>query len=330
MAVLRLPRRSVLRVAGDKAHDFLQGLVTLDMKNILAGDQLGGAAFLSPKAKVLCDTIVQAKNGGDEIFVDCHNNLAASLLRLLRRHKLQRELEIDDVSDDFNVFWRRTAVDGELATKHTGDGFLVDPRFAGMGSRAILPSGSIDAGEDNGEYHNHRLACLVPEGPEDFKPDDVFPLHGNMDLTKQVSFNKGCYVGQELTTRSMMRGAVRKRYIGVIAGEDEHTEPKCLQGLAHDGLLPGELLEKQPNDTLVVESDVEEEAGVMSRDGDKFTNLGKLTSVAGRVGLCLIRLPDRANKPEQFVSAFEKLPPLYAHGVRLWPWLPPYVPRGSS
>ena len=124
-----------------------------------------------------------------------------------------------------------------------------------------------------------------------------------------------------------MRGAVRKRYIGVIAGDDEDTMPECLKNLSADAFLPEELLEKQPNDTLVVESDVEEESGVMSKDGDKFSSIGKLTSVAGKVGLCLIRLPDRANQPEQFVAAFEKLPPLYAHGVRLWPWLPPYVPR---
>merc|ERR1719401_171842 len=67
-------------------------------------------------------------------------------------------------------------------------------------------------------YVKRRVICGVPEGPQDLGVDAPFPLHGNLDLFGAVSFAKGCYVGQELTTRSKMRGAVRRRFVVVAAG----------------------------------------------------------------------------------------------------------------
>ena len=70
----------------------------------------------------------------------------------------------------------------------------------------------MQAGSD--EYHALRLDLGVPEG-DDFGSDKMFALDGDLDELHAVSFDKGCYVGQELTARMKHRGTARKRLLTV-------------------------------------------------------------------------------------------------------------------
>merc|ERR1712127_403179 len=95
-----------------------------------------------------------------------------------------------------------------------------------MGQRAIMEEGEVGtllsggAAADLAAYHLWRVCCTIPEGPADLPVDTVLPLHANLDLLNFVSFNKGCYIGQELTARTKHRGAVRKRFFSVFAEKD--------------------------------------------------------------------------------------------------------------
>jgi len=99
--IVRLHNRAVLRVAGAGSATFLQGLCTQDV-NVLASQPAAPAAFLSPRGRVLCDTILVARDT-NEFLIDCHAAMSKSLLRLLLRHRLREPLEIQDISSTYAV-----------------------------------------------------------------------------------------------------------------------------------------------------------------------------------------------------------------------------------
>jgi len=180
------------------------------------------AAFLSPKGRVLCDGLLISREP-DEILVDCHKTVAKSLLRLLLRHKLRYPLKIEDVSSSYSVM--ALLPQGALPSSEQADGsgdrtsslhepisaapdgFFTDPRLSALGHRGIFEANTTPALEVEADeaaslaaYHFWRLCCAVPEGPVDLPVDSMLPLHANLDLLGFISFTKGCYVGQELTT----------------------------------------------------------------------------------------------------------------------------------
>jgi hypothetical protein len=296
--VVRLHDRTLLRLAGPKVYDFLQGLVTADTRLLHEGGrQLLPAAFLSAKGRLLADCHLHS-DGQDCVLLDVHSNLASNLLRLLKRQRLRLPLEIDRDTDRVVVFSRSAM-----------EGLHEDSRCSGFGFRGIIASSSDDATQDDSSmtgYIEQRVLHGIPEGPTDLGIDTTFPLHGNLDLTGAVSFSKGCYVGQELTTRTKMRGSIRRRFVTVTAGRQLADHDK-------DSLL---------DPALALPADGDRE--VRAKDGEKWSPAGTLYSVHGAAGLCQVKLPGPANKPDQFAAALKMLPPIFLGGVQLFPVLPPY------
>ena len=93
-----------------------------------------------------------------------------------------------------------------------------DPRFSLLGWRAI--ASSSDTPEDDGAYVIWRISKGVPEFGEDFSSEDTFLLDVNYDALNAVNYKKGCFVGQEVTSRMKRKGDVRKRTL-VIRSADE-------------------------------------------------------------------------------------------------------------
>jgi folate-binding protein YgfZ len=221
-----LPERGVVKVSGDGARTFLNGLVTAEIETI-APDRPVFAALLTPQGKIVVDFIVvQAtpEDGGD-LFLDCPRALAAELVRKLDFYKLRAKITAEDLSDHLAVLalW-----DGSGTT----DGGLVypDPRLAALGQRIMLPpaaaqdvAAEVDADlVDAQAYEAHRIALGVPRGGVDFIYGDAFPHETDMDQLNGVDFTKGCYVGQEVVSRMEHRGTARTRIVPVAA---EHHAP---------------------------------------------------------------------------------------------------------
>lgn len=329
---VHLTDRSIIRVAGEGSGRFLQGLCTQDVAGLSRNGQVQAvpAAFLSPKGRLLCDTLVVHREK-DEFLLDCHQEVAKSLVRLLIRHRLREPLAIDDVSKDHEAVAalpnaRMTSdCQGGASTTELPSGFFSDPRFAALGHRAILQSGqaspvparsSEEAASALSDYHLWRLCCAIPEGPADMPPDTVLPLHANLDLINYVSFTKGCYVGQELTTRTKHRGAVRRRFFSVVsvdkaaAGEEARQQTlRAMQEMTPSLPLPPELLESLgspalpalPSGGKVAEA---EERKVFAHTPDQDVSEGKqvgvLHSCVKNIGLCLLRCEGSFNDAESF------------------------------
>lgn len=346
--ILSLTDRRLLRVAGEGSASFLNGLCSQETALVSERGAIP-AAFLSAKGRVLCDTILVSA-GGHDIFVDCHRDVATPLLRLLLRHRLRERLTIDDVSDTHRVL---AIVPSEAAVAplsspmetEVPDCFFPDPRFAALGHRAVLDHESAAAFSSEDEhdpdaglslYHLWRLCCAVPEGPGDLPTDSMMPLHGNLDLLNFISFSKGCYVGQENTTRVKHRGAVRRRFFSVASAADGHPQ-QMLDSLelSPSAPLPPAALLQRPGPKLpgVVaplclpsEAKVGEELRAVFAQG-VTKSVGTVYSARSSIGLCLLRSEGSFNDAEAFQNAPLPAGSLLstAGGIPLGLRPPPYV-----
>ena len=254
-----LPDRGVVKVSGEAARDFLNGLVTTDVTLLRPG--LGGfGALLTPQGKIVVDFLItEAPSGhGGGFLIDCPRALAQALADKLGFYKLRAKVGIENLSDSLGVL---AAWDGDFAVKP--DLAIADPRSAALGWRILVPAELAQkAAEligadlvDSAAYDAHRIAAGVPRGGLDFTYGDAFPHETNMDRLHGVDFDKGCYVGQEVVSRMQHRGTARTRTIRVVL-EDFSPEP-----------------------------------GTTVLAGDKA--IGTMGSAAGHNGLALIRI-DRA------------------------------------
>ena len=220
MKAAYLADRGVVKVAGNDAGDFLNGLVTTDVTQLQPGLGRFGA-LLTPQGKITVDfliTEVPAGHGGG-FLLDCPRALAQSLADKLGFYKLRAKVIVENLSKDLGVL---AAWDGDPAV--VPDLAFADPRSAALGWRILVPeelaqkTADLIGAEllDSSAYDSHRIAAGVPRGGLDFSYGDAFPHETNMDRLHGVDFDKGCYVGQEVVSRMQHRGTARTRTIRVI------------------------------------------------------------------------------------------------------------------
>jgi hypothetical protein len=199
-----LSDRAVLSVSGPESKSFLQGLITNDVGSLAPRKPLYGA-LLTPQGKILFDFLLAEENGA--ILLDCTAESAGALLKRLTMYRLRAKVELA-LRSELAVLWSAED-DTEGCT---------DPRLPGLGRRRI---GAPAASDASSEYRTHRLALGVPEAA-DFGSDRMFALDAGLEELHGVSFDKGCYIGQELTARMKHRGTARKRLlmVGTVDGTE--------------------------------------------------------------------------------------------------------------
>jgi folate-binding protein YgfZ len=223
-----LPDRGVVKVSGDDARDFLNGLLTTDATLLHPGLGRFGA-LLTPQGKIIVDFLItEAPSGhGGGFLMDCPRALAQALADKLGFYKLRAKVAVENLSDSLGVL---AAWDGNFAIKP--DLAFADPRNAALGWRILVPAeltqkvADLIGAElvDSPAYDAHRIASGVPRGGLDFMYGDAFPHETNMDRLHGVDFEKGCYVGQEVVSRMQHRGTARTRTVRVVL-DDFSPEP---------------------------------------------------------------------------------------------------------
>ncbi|MGH6769084.1 MAG: YgfZ/GcvT domain-containing protein [Xanthobacteraceae bacterium] len=228
MKAALLSDRGVVKVAGEDAAKFLNGLVTVDIGTV-SPTRARFTALLTPQGKIIVDFIVAqaAAADGGGFFLDCPRALAGMLVQRLNFYKLRAKVIAEDLSDILGVM---AVWDGSAAS---GSGLsYADPRFPELGLRCMLPphrAGAVvaDIGatlSSDADYEAHRIALGVPRGGVDFAYGDAFPHEADMDQFDGIDFDKGCFVGQEVVSRIEHRGTARTRVIPVAFG-DTAPEP---------------------------------------------------------------------------------------------------------
>ncbi len=203
-----LSDRAVIALEGPEARPFLQNLITNDV-NRLTPDSALYAALLTPQGKILFDFIIAEGDGA--LLLDCEGTSAEALSKKLRQYRLRAKIEIAP-RPQLSVYAGLSGRPAERAIS------FHDPRLAALGLRSIGAAAEMPA-ELPGPavYHAARLELGVPEG-RDFGSDRIFALDAGLDELHAIAFDKGCYVGQELTARMKHRGTDRKRIL--VAGAE--------------------------------------------------------------------------------------------------------------
>lgn len=247
-----LEDRGIVMIGGEDRRTFLQGLISNDVTRVDATRTVY-AAFLTPQGKYLHDFFVA--EAGDGFALDCERERASDLVRRLRMYKLRSKVGIEDTSEQWVVaalIGSEAAdavglpVEAGAAKPFLGGTAFVDPRLADAGLRAILPrAGAEDrlaeagfAADGRETYDRQRIALGLADGSRDMELERTILLECGFDELHGVDWEKGCFLGQELTARTKYRGLIKKRLIPVqVEGPlPEHGAP-----ILKDGREVGEM-----------------------------------------------------------------------------------------
>ncbi|MFQ5784196.1 MAG: YgfZ/GcvT domain-containing protein [Alphaproteobacteria bacterium] len=275
-----LDARGLIAVSGPEARPFLQGLVSNDVHKVTAARAIY-AVLLTPQGKFLHDFFVAELD--DALVFDCEAARRDDLVRRLEFYRLRARVTIAP-RDDLVVVAAfgagaldalGLAADEGAARPLAGGIVYTDPRLAAAGARAVLPrpqgcaaietAGFAAAGAE--AYDDHRLALALPDGSRDMPVERAFLIENGIDALNGIDFEKGCYIGQELTARTRYRATIRKRLFRVDV----------------DGPLPA------PGAPVML--------------GDK--RAGEMRSGRGAVGLAMLRLDlvERATQTDERLTA---------------------------
>lgn len=211
--------RAILRISGEEARSFLQGLLTRDVVKLVDG-QPRWTGLLTPQGKALFDFVLwAAKNpeDGDDVLIDCEAAQADALAKRLTLYRLRRKAVIAR-DDTLAVHWSPSATDKPL-----------DPRLPALGHRWLAPA---DEGDASAAFRAHRLSLGIFEGVGELGQDQILWLETNAEELGGVDYDKGCYVGQENTARMHYRSKVNRRLVAVPLDQaDEKRQRAVLSDL---------------------------------------------------------------------------------------------------
>ncbi|CAO3352099.1 CAF17-like 4Fe-4S cluster assembly/insertion protein YgfZ [Azospirillum palustre] len=227
-----LDQRSVVAVTGEDRKAFLQGLVSNDVLRVTP-DHAAYALFLTPQGKFLHDfNLVESGAESDAaLLLDPETDRRADLLRRLKMYKLRSKIVLEDRAEQLRVVV--AFGDGALealglpaepgaARAFAGGVAFTDPRLPALGARLFLPADGLAALEAAGlaprevvDYDRLRLSLGIPDGTLDLIPEKSIPLESRMDALNAISWDKGCYMGQELTARTKYRALIKKKLFPV-------------------------------------------------------------------------------------------------------------------
>lgn len=245
-----LPDRAVLAIRGDDARPFLQGLISNDVMRAQPARALW-AAFLTPQGRYLHDFFlsegpaeVSGEGSGEGppewpgsgLLLEGERERLGDLRRRLAIYKLRSKVTLEEAGERLAV-WALIgpgapeacglpAGAGPGAAAAFGGGIVyVDPRLAAAGARAVLPAaGAADALAEAGfavgareDYERLRLSLGLPDGSRDMEVEKALLLECGFDELDGVDWQKGCYLGQELTARTRYRGLVKRRLVQISA-----------------------------------------------------------------------------------------------------------------
>ena len=198
--IARLDSRALIRVSGPDARPFLHNLLTQDVETLAPGELRFGA-LLSPPGRLLFDLFLWGE--AEAVVLDVATDRRDALLQRLAMYKLRALVAVE--ADERPVL---AAWGGDLP-----EGFMADPRAPGLGGRCAAGEPATNASED--DYNAHRLSCGVPDPAADAPSDRTYPIEANFDLLNGIDFQKGCYVGQETTSRMKRRGTIKTRMLPI-------------------------------------------------------------------------------------------------------------------
>lgn len=220
-----LPDRAVLEITGEDRVSFLQGLVSNDVAEAAPGRAVW-AALLTAQGKWLADFFIFVD--GERLLLECEAAQASMLLQRLTRFRLRAKVAVAPVDLPVYAAWGGAPPAGGIVA--------ADPRLPEAGWRILGDVPGVNATES--DYDLHRLRLGLPAGSRDLEPEKSTLVESGFDELHGIGWEKGCYMGQELTARTKYRGLVKRRLTPVrVEGALPAPGTPVLDGAAEVGTI---------------------------------------------------------------------------------------------
>tara|TARA_B100000029_G_scaffold457575_1_gene486390 strand:- start:860 stop:1744 length:885 start_codon:yes stop_codon:yes gene_type:complete len=234
-----LEDRGVLFIDGSDAKDFLQNIVTNDL-NKVTDSYSSFASLLTPQGKFLFDFIIIKHKKG--YFIDCEKVQIDELFNQLSLYKLRSDVQILNLSNEFIVatlsYEKFKSIPGSkdelgFTLKYIEDPILLDPRNKKLGARLIINLEKLYLSlkklelksSDQQEYYNLSFDLGIAQKNTNKLKNKLFGIECNFEELNGIDFKKGCYVGQENTSRIKLKNKLSKRLLPI----------KIVEGKIHEG-----------------------------------------------------------------------------------------------
>jgi len=214
-----LTNSEVIKVEGADALKFLDGITT----NKISQEAITYCLMLSAQGRYMSDFFVFPLS--DECFLlEICKSSKARLLESLKKYKMRSKIEIVDVSELYISTYSTEAI-GAICHK--------DPRYEKLKYKSLIlqeENNCQEIGEEVADlYKLDKYEFTIPEGDIDLKPEKSFPQEYGLDILNGISYTKGCYVGQEVISRTKHQGVIRKKAYFIQSNQDfcdKHLEHK--------------------------------------------------------------------------------------------------------
>lgn len=257
------PDRTAISVTGPDWRSFLQGLLTQDVETMKAGDARFGA-LLTPQGRILWDMFIVA--GEEGCWLDVPRFERDAIIARLKVYRLRAKVEISPMLEAdgrpetpvSTLFSVPTTPEGKLLFSSRGedqpstppevtplgarcDGMRVwvrDPRLPELGWRGYGVGRPTEANlMFASTYDQFRRSLGVPDF-DDWGSDKTYPIEANFDLLNGIDFKKGCFVGQETTSRMKRRGQIKNRMLPItFEGPEPDHGAEVLAGKLRAGAV---------------------------------------------------------------------------------------------
>ena len=243
-----LEDRGILFIQGSDVKEFLQNLITNDINNVTEKSSCF-ASLLNPQGKYLFDfLILKHKNG---YFLDCEKKQIEDLYKQLNIYKLRSNIEILNLSNEFTVavlsYEKFISFDGAkdlegYTIKYGEDPIFLDPRHKKLGGRIIINLEKLNLSlkklelesANAKEYYKLSHMMGIPQKNTNKLKNKIFGIECNFEELNCIDFKKGCYVGQENTSRIKLRNKLSKRLLPVELIKGELKEGAAILNNTHE------------------------------------------------------------------------------------------------
>ena len=251
-----LKDRGIISVLGKDSKEFLQNIITNDI-NIVNKDNSIFSGIFTPQGKYLYEFFIVKSNDG--YFLDCSEEFLGELKVFLEKYKLNSDVEIKDISDEYvvgiisNEKFEEIKKEENKTTQtiiYRSSPFFQDPRSKKLGSRVLsnleklyltIKKLSLKI-EDESDYFNNAHEAGIPIKNLKKLQNNLFGLEANFEELSAIDFKKGCYIGQENTARMKLKNKLRKKLLPIVSKENL----KIGSEITLDGNQIGKLLIANP------------------------------------------------------------------------------------
>ena len=224
-----LEDRGILFVDGEDAKDFLQNIITNDINKVNDANSCF-ASLLTPQGKFLFDFLVIKHKKG--YFIDCEKIQINDLFKQLSLYKLRSNVQILNLSNEFVVaalsYEKFKSIEGSkdelgFTLKYREDPILLDPRNKKLGARLVINLEKLYLSlkklelksENQDEYYDLSFDLGIAQKNTEKLKNKLFGIECNFEELNAIDFKKGCYVGQENTSRIKLKNKLTKRLLPI-------------------------------------------------------------------------------------------------------------------